>query len=221
MNMERKVDRALVIVDEQNDFINGSLAVAGAERIIEPTNKLIRAYGHYGLIIATTQDWHPKYTAHFSDTPNYVDTWPVHCVAGTYGSQLHDDLEITQHHAFATRFIKGVEPCSSPADDTSYTGILARSPELGLSLPQWLERHEVTRVDVIGLALGDGAEHPLCVDSTAIDLNELGYKVNVVTDAVEAVLPENRAKCFENLARRGIQLATLDETLASLAERAA
>lgn len=217
----RNVERALAIIDEQNDFITGSLAVNGGERIIEPTNELIRAYGHYGLVIATTQDWHPKNTAHFSETPNFVNTWPVHCVAGSKGAELHPDLEITHHGAYATRFIKGVDACHSPADDDSYTGVLARSPELGITLPQWLEQHGVKEIDVVGLALGDGNEHPLCVDSTAIDLKNLGYNVNIVTDGVEAVLPENRAKCFENLAQKGIRLVTLQETLTSLAARAA
>lgn len=218
--MERIKNRALAIIDAQNDFINGSLAVSGAEKIIDPINQLTREFGHYGLLIVTTQDYHPKDTAHFADEPNYVNTWPRHCVAGTHGAELHQDLEVAQHNALATRFLKGMEPCKTPEDDTSYTGVLAKNPELGIYLPDWLEQHGITEVDVVGLALGDGDENPLCVDSTAINLRELGYKVNVVTDAVEAVLPENRAKCFENLAKKGIQLVTLRETLTNLAKAA-
>lgn len=206
-------ERALTIIDAQIDFINGSLAVPGGERSIAKINEATRAYGRAALPIATTQDWHPKFTAHFADEPNYVDTWPKHCVAGTHGADLHPDLEVAKHTALATGFIKGTEACHTPADDDSYTGVLARNPETGIHLPEWLEQHDVKEVDVLGYAIGDGNEHPLCVDSTAIDLHKLGYKVNVITDAVEEVLPENRAKCFQNLGAMGIRLITLEQML--------
>lgn len=214
--METMNKRALAIIDAQNDFINGSLAVIGAEKIIRPINELTRIYRRMGMAVATTQDWHPEITAHFAEEPNFVDTWPAHCVAGTPGAELYPDLDVTKDPALADRFIKGTEPCMTPADDDSYTGVLARNEETGLSLPEWLERNDIEEVDVVGLALGDGDKHPLCVDSTAIGLQELGYKVNVVTDAVEAVLPENRELCFRNLGNRGIRLVTLDGTLRAL-----
>lgn len=211
--MKTQEKRALIVVDMENDFITGSLAVPGAENLIEKVNRATRAFGHAALPVAATLDFHPKFTAHFSDEPNFVDTWPVHCVAGTHGAELHPELEIAKHHALATRFIKGTEPCESPADDNSYTGVLAHNPETGLLLPQWLERRGIEEVDVLGLAIGDGDEKKLCVDSTAADLHELGYRVNLVTDATEAVLPENRAKCFKNLGKRGIRLMTLSQVL--------
>lgn len=209
--------RALVIVDMQNDFITGSLAVPGAETLIEKVNELTRAFGRAALPIAATKDFHPKDTAHFADEPNFVDTWPVHCVAGTWGADLHPELDITKHRAIATRFIKGTEACESPADDNSYTGVLAHNPETGLDLPKWLEQHDVKEVDVVGLAIGDGDEKKLCVDSTATDLYDLGYRVNLVTDVTEAVLPENRAKCFKNLGEKGIRLVTLDQVMEEIA----
>lgn len=221
MKTQERPRRALAIIDGQNDFINGSLGAPGRERSIKPINELTKAYGHYGLLIVTTQDFHPKKTEHFSDEPNFVDTWPVHCVAGTQGANLHPDLEVAKHHAIATRFLKGMEPCESPADDNSYTGVLARNIETGLYLPEWLEQHQIEEVDVVGYCIGDGDEHPLCVDSSAIDLHELGYRVNVVTDAVEEVLPENRAKCLKNLGEKGIHLVTVDQVLKEIGYEAA
>jgi nicotinamidase/pyrazinamidase len=221
MNTYERQPRALAIIDGQNDFIDGSLAVPGGKRPIEAINKLTRAYIHYSMLIATTQDKHPKETAHFSDEPNYVDTWPVHCVAGTRGAELHPDLEVAKHSALARRFIKGTEACESPADDNSYSGVFAHNPETGLYLPEWLDQHDIEEVDVVGYAIGDGDEHPHCVDSTAIGLSERGYRVNVITDAVEEVLPENRAKCFRNLARKGIRLLTLDQALQEIGHETA
>jgi len=214
--MKTQEKRVLAIIDAQNDFINGSLAVPGGERRVGAINRLTHVYGRAGLRILTTQDFHPKETAHFSDEPNFVDTWPVHCVAGTHGAELYPDLDVAKHHALATRFLKGMAPCESPADDDSYTGVLARNIETGVSLPEWLKQHGIETIDVVGYAIGDGDEHPLCVDSTAIDLHKLGYKVNVIADAVEEVLPENRAKCFKNLGAKGIRLTTLYEVLQEL-----
>ena len=211
--MKTQERRALAVIDAQVDFINGSLAVPGGERNIDKINQATRAYGRAALPIATTQDWHPKHTAHFANEPNYVDTWPVHCVAGSAGAELYPDLDVSQHHALATRFIKGVEACQSPADDNSYTGALARNSETGLFLPEWLKQHQIEEVDVLGYAIGDGDEHPLCVDSTARDLQKLGFRVNVITDVVEEVLPENRAKCFKSLGEKGIRLITLEQLL--------
>jgi len=220
--------KAFVIVDAQRGFMPategerldlpgfGELGVTDGEKIVPKINKLTAAFRRCIFPILTTQDWHPKDTAHFSDEPSYVDTWPVHCVAGTPGSELHPDLEVTKHTALATRFIKGDKPCASPADDDSYTGALAYNPETGIALPDWLEQRYVKQVFVAGLALGDGDEHKLCVDSTAADLYDRGFKVTLVTDAAEAVMPENRAKCFKNLGEKGIRLLTTAQALEEL-----
>lgn len=217
--------KAFIIVDAQRGFMPasegerlkqagfGELGVDGGENIVPQLNKMTAAFRRCFYPILTTQDWHPKFTAHFADEPNFTDTWPVHCVAGTPGSELHPDLEVAKHHALATRFIKGDEPCASPAEDDSYTGALAHNPETGLTLPEWLEQRYVTQVYVAGLALGDGDEHKLCVDSTAADLHDLGYDVALVTDAAEAVLPENRDKCFKNLGEKGIRLLTTAQVI--------
>ncbi len=215
-------NQALVIVDAQRCFMPaeegvrlnvpgfGELGVEGGQNIVAPLNQLTDAFNRSGLPVFTTQDQHPEETAHFSAEPNFVNTWPKHGRAGTPGGELHPDLLVAQDPWRATRTIKGDVVAQGPEDDTSYTGALAHDKD-GELLPDALRRLKVTAVTVGGLALGDGAENKLCVDSTAVDLFKQGFEVTVVTDAVEAVLPENRAKCLRNLAKLGLKLATTAE----------
>ncbi len=226
--MERYNNTAFVIVDAERGFMPasegvrlnapgfGELPVPGGEKIVPKINAITKAAGKYGILIAATLDSHPNDTAHFSDTPNFTNTWPRHCVGDTPGSELHPDLDIAIDPQLATRFIKGDQPCASPEDDTSYTGALAHNPETGIYLPEFLRQNDRTDIIVAGLAIGDGGDQPLCVDSTAIDLHDQGFNVTLVIDAVEAVLPENRETCLRNLGAKGIRLATASQILAEL-----
>ncbi len=215
---------ALIIVDAQRGFMPahegqklqaegfGELPVNGGEQIVPAINALTEACLETSTPVVTTQDWHPKETAHFATEPNYINTWPVHCVADTPGAQLHPELIAATKQTGIEAFKKGAEQARTPQEDTSYTGYLAKN-EAGQTLPEVLKKHRVSTLYVVGLALGDGNEHPLCVDSTALDFAKRGYDVTVLTDAVEAVLPENRALCFKNLGKAGVRLATTAEAL--------
>ena len=215
-------NKALLVIDTQCGFMPaeegvrtamtgfGELPVPDGQNVVAPLNELTEVFLGHGQTVATTQDWHPKETAHFSEEPNFVDSWPVHCVAHTPGAALHPEL-IAADRASA-HFYKGDVAAETPAEDNSYTGALAHDaddPEL--LLPDFLEEKDIRRVYIGGLALGDGDKHPLCVDSTAIDLHRKRFDVAVITDAVEAVLPENRQRCFERLGKRGIRLLTARE----------
>lgn len=216
---------ALVIIDAQRGFMPasegdrlglpgfGELGVEGGEKIVAPINALTRYFAANRAPITTTQDWHPKETAHFSDTPNYVDTWPVHCVGGTPGAELAPDLLVAQDDTIAYTFRKGRESITDPADDTSYTGALAGEVNTDELLPAFLKRRGVKKIVAVGLALGDGQEDKLCLDSTAVDLRAEDFDVTVVIDAVEAVLPENRQKSLDAMATLGIRLATAEQVL--------
>lgn len=215
---------ALIIVDAQRGFMPanegarlgtqgfGELPVTGGELIVPRVNALTEACLDTKTPVFTTQDWHPQQTAHFAAEPNYVDTWPVHCVANTPGAELHPELVAATPEPGIEAFKKGAEQARTPQEDTSYTGYLAKN-EAGQTLPEVIEKHRVSALYIVGLALGDGREHPLCVDSTALDFAKQGYDVTVITDAVEAVLPENRALCFKNLGKAGVRLATAAEAL--------
>jgi nicotinamidase/pyrazinamidase len=226
--METTTNReALIIVDAQRCFMPeaegerlgvegfGELAVNGGEAVVEPINQLTHAFRHDMRPIKYTRDQHPAETAHFSPTPNFVNTWPAHGRAGTPGGELHPELLIAQHHIIAEGFVKGDVVAATPAEDTSYTGALAHNDK-GQLLPDVLRQQRVNQVFVTGLALGDGAENKLCVDSTAVDLLEQGFEVTVVTDAVEAVLGPNRDICLRKMGALGIKLATTQEVLATL-----
>jgi nicotinamidase/pyrazinamidase len=227
--MERIQNKALVIVDVQRGFMPasegarlqadgfGELGVDGGENIVSNINQLSERFVGKTFPIATTQDYHPLHTAHFSDEPNYINTWPTHCVGGTPGAELHPEL-YAANNIGAAHFIKGDVACSSPEDDTSYTGAKAYQPETGILLPDWLREQNAKEVYVTGLALGDGNEHKLCVDSTAVDLHKQGFEVTLVTDATEAVFKENRELCFRQLGVHGIRLATTIEILMTLGE---
>lgn len=195
----------------------GELAVPGGERLVKPINKLTRVALETGAYVAGTRDAHKLGTAHFSDEPNYRNTWPVHCVEGTPGFEYHPDLMIADS-PLVGHFLKGQKIATSPEDDDSYTGALAIN-EYGERLPDVMRQRGVRNVYLAGVALGDGDEYKLCVDSTAFDLLRDGFNVHVIEDAVEAVLPENRALCFRNLGKAGISLVTADEAIAAFHNR--
>lgn len=223
-------NEALVIVDAQRGFMPaeegerlkvagfGELTVPDGHRVVYPANRMTEIFLDHQLPVLTTQDMHPEQTAHFSDNPNFVDTWPRHCVAGTAGSELHPRLMAGVAPRVA-HFIKGDIAAATPAEDDSYSGALAHreDPETGERqlLPDYLRKLHVATAYVCGLTVGK--ERPLCVDSTAIDLKELGFDVAVVTDAIEAVVPADKEACLRNLGERGIRLVQSHEVVAEAA----
>jgi nicotinamidase/pyrazinamidase len=220
--------QAFIIVDAERCFYPategdrlgiegfGALGVTGAEPTVARINEMTEEALTLGIDIVHTLDKHPAATAHFSDTPNYVDTWPVHGVDGTSGSVLHPELTIAKFPEASTEFIKGDKVAETPEDDDSYTGALAHKRGEAELLPAYLRRRGVAAVIIGGLAIGDGDKNPLCVDSTAIDFKRLGFDVTVMTDATEAVLPQNRELCFKNLGSLGIRLMTTAEAIAAV-----
>jgi nicotinamidase/pyrazinamidase len=215
-------NKALAIIDMQRGFMPaeegkrlglpgfGELTVPAGHEIIPNLNKLTEVFTDHDMPVVTTQDAHLEGTAHISETPNFVTTWPSHCIKDTPGSEIHPDLQAAG--GIATHFIKGDLVAATPEDDDSYTGALAHrvNPDTGQKelLPNFLRSHNITKVYLGGVALGNGEDNPLCVDSTAIDLREQGFQVTVITDAVEAVVEENRQRCFTNLGELGIRLVT-------------
>jgi nicotinamidase/pyrazinamidase len=210
---------ALGIIDAERGFMPaeegdrlgaqgfGELPVADGEQIVSPVNALLKAAGAHGIATFTTQDWHPRETAHFAAEPNFTTTWPVHCVAETPGAELHPDIELSDA---TERFIKGFEPLERGEDDTSYSGSNAINAD-GESLPNWLRSEGVTEVALGGLALD------YCVKATALDLKqEAGLDVTVITDSTRAITPETGRQALEELEAAGVRLATTAEWLERL-----
>jgi nicotinamidase/pyrazinamidase len=166
---------ALVIVDLQNDFADpaGSLWVAGAAAIIPRINDEIDAAERGGSTVVLTQDWHPESTPHFAKDGGI---WPVHCVGGTWGAELHPGLNAP---ADAPRIRKGTN------GEDGYSGFMTRDPVTGdrnpTELDALLRERGVERVVVCGLATD------YCVNATALDAIRLGYQTWFLDDAVAAV----------------------------------
>jgi nicotinamidase/pyrazinamidase len=164
--------RALLIVDVQNDFCEGgSLAVAGGASVARAISDFLAGpeAARYDLVVAT-QDHHIDPTGHFSTNPDFVQTWPPHCVAGTTGAEFYPDLDTS---GLAALFRKGEHAAA-------YSGFEGRT-EAGESLRQWLSDREVTEVDVSGLATD------YCVRATARDAIAAGFATTVLLDLTAGV----------------------------------
>jgi nicotinamidase/pyrazinamidase len=165
---------ALIIVDVQNDFCEGgSLAVAGGAGVAAGISRLLAAEPQRWDHVVATKDYHIDPGAHFGDPPDYVDSWPRHCVVGTAGSEFHPDLETGRVEAI---FHKGEHAAA-------YSGFEGHGPD-GECLADWLRRHDVDRVDVVGIA----TDH--CVRATALDAAREGFRTTVLLDLTAAVAPD-------------------------------
>lgn len=161
--------KALIVVDVQNDFCEGgSLPVIGGAAVAGAVSRHIEG-GGYDHVVAT-RDYHIDPGDHFSAEPDYVDSWPVHCVAGTPGASFHPELDVAGVEAV---FSKG-------AHAAAYSGFEGTAPD-GRSLVDWLRRHRVSAVDVVGVA----TDH--CVRATALDAAREGFATTVLLDLTAGV----------------------------------
>lgn len=177
---------ALIVVDVQNDFCEGgSLAVSGGARVARAVAELI-ASGAYSTVVAT-RDHHIDPGPHFSATPDFVDSWPPHCVVGTPGVELHEPLASAM---FDEVFDKG-------EFTAAYSGFEGASAS-GAALADWLRAAGIDTVDVCGIA----TDH--CVRATALDAAREGFAVRVLEDLTAAVTPENLPAVRSEWAEAGI-----------------
>jgi len=193
--MSRYDDRAaLVVVDLQNDFADpaGSLSVAGGDEIVPRVNEAARRAAGAGALVVATQDWHPASTPHFAKDGGI---WPVHCVAATWGAELHPSFELP---VGAARVRKGAN------GEDGYSGFTMRDPETGRERPTELEAmlraRGIDRVVVCGLATD------YCVKATALDAIRLGFEVELLGDAVAAVnlAADDGQRALEEMAEAGV-----------------
>jgi nicotinamidase/pyrazinamidase len=155
---------ALLVVDVQNDFADpvGGLYVAGGEEILSPVSQLVGDAQNAGSAVVYTQDWHPDSTPHFEKDGGI---WPVHCVGGTWGAELHPQL-----------LVRGPVVRKGTSGEDGYSGFSVRDPATGATAATQLQSlldPAVQRLVIVGLA-GD-----YCVKETALDGVRLGYTVEV------------------------------------------
>lgn len=190
--------RALIVVDVQNDFCEGgSLAVAGGADVAAAVTDLIgQSTAGYRHVVAT-RDHHVNPGNHFAKppaTPDYVHTWPVHCVAGTEGVGFHPNFApAVASGAIDAVFDKG-------AYSAAYSGFEG-ADENGLGLAEWLRSHHVTAVDVVGIA----TDH--CVRATALDAAREGFGTHVLLDLTAGVAEATTGRALEELAEAGVELS--------------
>ncbi|MBH5335128.1 isochorismatase family protein [Streptomyces pactum] len=186
--------RALIVVDVQNDFCEGgSLAVAGGADVAAAITDLIGvATAGYRHVVAT-RDHHIDPGDHFSEHPDFVHSWPAHCVAGTEGSGFHPNLA----PAIASGAIEAV--FDKGAHAAAYSGFEG-ADENGVPLARWLRDRDVTEVDVVGIA----TDH--CVRATALDAVREGFTTHVLLDLTAGVSPETTERALAELRAAGVEL---------------
>lgn len=189
--------RALIIIDVQNDFTEGgALGVAGGAAVAEAISALLTAHPHSYEHVYASRDWHDAEGGnggHFAvdAEPDYVDTWPVHCVADTPGAAYHPALHLPET---TVHILKG----QGQPGYSIFDGVDASGQKFG----ELLIADGVTDVDVVGLATD------YCVRASGLDALDHGQHVRVFTDLVAGVAPESSEKALAELAHAGAVLAT-------------
>lgn len=179
---------ALLVVDVQNDFCEGgSLAVPGGASVAADITRHIA--GHRYDHVVATRDYHIDPGPHFSAEPDFVDTWPPHCVAGTAGASFHPELDVT---GLVAVFSKG-------AYAAAYSGFEGSTRD-GVMLADWLRARGVTDVVVTGIA----TDH--CVRATALDAAREGLATKVLLDLTAGVAQSTVESALTGLRAAGVTL---------------
>ncbi len=188
------MSKALFIVDVQNDFTErGALGVAGGDEVAARITRFLAAHAQDYEIIVASRDWHDGDNdngGHFATgEPDFIDTWPVHCVGGTYGAEYDDvfDTSSVTHHLKKGQGKPAYSLFEGVADD-------------GTTAAQLLDAHGIIDIDVIGLATD------YCVRASALDAIAHGRRVRVFTDLVAGVHPESSEKALAEIAHAGAEL---------------
>ncbi|MFF1443447.1 isochorismatase family protein [Streptomyces sp. NPDC058295] len=190
------MSRGLIVVDVQKDFCEGgSIPVAGGARIATAIADLVErsAGGDYQYVVAT-RDHHIDPGSHFSDNPDFQDSFPVHCVAGDEGGAFHPGFApaVTGGKVDAV-FFKGAHSASKSGFEGSDTH--------GTSLADWLRARGVKHVDVVGIA----TDH--CVRATALDAVKAGFRARVRLDYSVGVAPDTTSAALDDFRRAGVAVS--------------
>jgi nicotinamidase/pyrazinamidase len=181
-----KMSKALLIIDFQNDCTSGgALEVPDGDEIAEPVKRLAKEFDY----VFATRDWHPTDHSSFETEGG---PWPVHCVQGTHGAELHPamrDIEVEE-----------IVDVGAEREDQGYSGFEKSK------LADLLRERDVDEVAVVGLATD------YCVRASAIDAAREGFDTSVVTDAIRAVdvNPGDGERALEDMRKAGAKLVTSD-----------
>ena len=200
------MSKALIIVDVQPTFCEGGeLGVEGGNAVAERIAEYVETHRNEYSYVATTQDWHVEPGKHWSDDPDYVDTWPVLGQAGTANAGLHPAIAALGigHHFKKGQYspsYSGFEGLEDNTDRIPTREEVAADLTAGRTLANALESAGITRVDVVGLA----ESH--CVKETALDARKLGYETHVIEELTEPVSEELGVDARRQMREAGVVL---------------
>jgi len=192
----RKLKKALLVVDVQNDFCpGGSLAVPEGDKIVPKLNKYINLFSKKKLPVFASRDWHPVRTKHFKD---FGGVWPVHCIQNSRGAQFHPKLKLPKEIIF---LYKGMDP-----EKDAYSAFQAEDAR-GMKLSDLLRITGINELYIGGLATD------YCVKSSALDALKHGFKVKLLMDAVRGVNlnPNDSEKAIKEMAKKGAKKIILKD----------
>ncbi len=181
---------ALVLVDIQNDFCTGSLAVKNACSIIETANLYINLFEKRKRPIFATRDWHPKNHSSFKE---FGGMWPIHCVEGSFGAEFYKDLKLPVSTIVISK--------ATHIDKDAYSGFD------GTDLDIKLKELGIKRLFIGGLATD------YCVKATILDALSLNYTVFFLSDASKAVNlnPDDEVLSIDEMLEKGAVLIDLND----------
>ncbi len=187
------MSRALFIVDVQNDFTErGALGVQGGDEVAARISGYLAAHADDYALVVASRDWHhgdDDNGGHFSSTPDFVDTWPVHCVGGTYGADYDEVFDTTRvtHHLKKGQGKPAYSLFEGVSDD-------------GETAAQLLESHGIRDIDIVGIATD------YCVRASTLDAVAAGRGVRVLTDMIAGVHPDSSAAALREIEAAGAVL---------------
>lgn len=187
------MSRALFIVDVQNDFTeHGALGVVGGDAVAQRISEYLDAHADEYALVVASRDWHhgdDDNGGHFSDNPDFVDTWPVHCVGGTFGAEYDDvfDTRRVTHHLKKGQGKPAYSLFEGVTDD-------------GQTAADLLDAHGIRDIDVVGIATD------YCVRASALDALAAGRTVRVLTDLIAGVHPDSSAIALREIEEAGAEL---------------
>jgi nicotinamidase/pyrazinamidase len=187
-------EKALLIVDVQNDFCpGGALAVPDGDRVVPVLNDYAQRFANDGHRVFASRDWHPQVTRHFKEQGG---PWPPHCVAGSQGAAFHPQLKLPPDASVLT---KGTDP-----EDDGYSAFEAADAK-GQNLSDVLKKDDVASLYVGGLAT------EYCVRASVMDGLKKGLDVVVLLDAVRGIDVNDGdvARALDEMIRAGARTATL------------
>jgi nicotinamidase/pyrazinamidase len=185
--------RALFLVDVQNDFTErGALGVAGGDEVAERISDFLAAHADDYAIVVASRDWHDGDNdngGHFSPQPDFVDTWPPHCVAGSYGAEYDEffDTSRVTHHLKKGQGRPAYSLFEGVSDD-------------GATAAELLDAHGIRDIDLAGIATD------YCVRASTLDALAAGRRVRVFTDLIAGVHPDSSAAALAEVEAAGAEL---------------